>query len=330
MSTSDDLMNAVRREIERQLNGRYNTRVGLVTAYDPNTHSAKVMIKPDNTETGWVPNITSHIGNGFGILSGLTPGDGKATGDQVVVLFQEGDLEQGGIVHRLFSDKEKPPPVQSGEILVKHEKGGSFYFDKNGKITITGGKGQADQNQQNPPPTAISKPAAPGSGLDQSTQDAASGQTIVFDTKGNITHTGLKGQTTVHDPQGNITHTGVKGQTIVVDPNGNITLKGIKGQTIVIDPNGNITETATNNGTHTTTAPQIAHNGPTTITGQTTINGQTSITDILSVTKMINANGGLGGLGGLGNFANDAAAATGGVSIGSVYRNASALLVRVA
>ena len=227
------------------------------------------------------------------------------------------------ITHRLFSDKEKPPPVQSGEILVKHQTGGSFYFDKNGKVTITGGKGQADQNQQNPPPTAISKPAAPGSGLDSSSQDAANGQTIVFDTKGNITHTGLKGQTTVHDQQGNITHTGVKGQTVTVDPNGNITLKGIKGQTIVIDPNGNITESATN-GTHTTTASQISHNGPTTITGPT------SITDSLSVTKVLSANGGLGGLGGLGNFTNDAAAAAGGVSIGSVYRNASALLVRVA
>jgi phage baseplate assembly protein gpV len=329
MSTSDDLMNAIRREVERQLSGRYNTRTGLVTAYDPNTHSAKVMLKPDNVETGWLPNHTGHIGNGFGIVVGLTPGDGMTTGDQVEVTFTEGDLEQGRIIHRLFSDKEKPPPVQSGEILIKHEKGGSVYIDKKGTFKITGGKGQADQNQQNPPPTAISKPAAPGSGLDPNSMDAANGQTISFDIKGNITHTGLKGQTTIHDPQGNITHTGVKGQTIVVDPNGNITLKGIKGQTIVIDPNGNITETATNNGTHTTTAPQIAHNGPTTITGQTTINGQTSITDILSVTKMINANGGLGGLGGLGNFANDGQAALGGVSIGSVYRNASALLVRI-
>src|ERR1019366_1401438 len=224
MSIDDDFVNVVRRETERQLSGRYNTRTGLVTSYDPKTHSAKVMLKPDDTETGWVPIHTGHIGNGFGIAVGLTPGDGKTTGDQVEVTFGEGDLEQGRIIHRLHSDKEKPPPVESGEFLFKHENGGSIFFDKDGNIKITGGKGQADQKQDQPPPTAISAPGAKGSGLDTSSKDAQNGQTILFDLKGNITHTGLKGQTTVHDIKGNITHTGVMGQTVVIDPQGSITL----------------------------------------------------------------------------------------------------------
>src|ERR1700730_7442910 len=164
MSCDDDLVNAFRRENERQLSGRYNTRTGLITSYDPKTHSAKVMVKPDDFETGFVPDHTGHIGNGFGVVVGLTPGDGKKTGDQVELTFTEGDLEQGRIIHRLFSDKDTPPPVESGEILIKHQTGGSIFFSKDGKITVTGGKGQADQNQDRPPPTAVRKPGAKGRG----------------------------------------------------------------------------------------------------------------------------------------------------------------------
>jgi phage baseplate assembly protein gpV len=332
----DDLTNAIRREVERQLAGRYNTRTGLVTSYDPKTHSAKVMLKPDNTETGWLPIRTDHIGNGFGILVGPTPGDGKKTGDQVEVTFTEGDLEQGRVMHRVHSDTERPPPVESGEILVKHEKGGSLFWSKDGKITITGGKGQADQNQQNTPPTAISKPGAPGSGLDPQSQDAASGQTIVFDTDGNITHTGIKGQITIHDKDGNIKHTGVKGQTVLIDKDGNIKLDAkntddnTKGD-LVSSAAHDITHAAQNNISQTAqqaisrtalqaitdTGSSLVHNGPTSVTGT------------LGVTQMLSANGGLGGLGGIGNFSNDAAAALGGVSIGQAYRTASALMVRV-
>jgi hypothetical protein len=343
MSIDDDLTNAIRRELERQLSGRYSTRTGLVTSYDPKTHSAKVMLmpRPPNAEsgklpeTGWIPDDTGHIGNGFGIAVGLTPGDGKTTGDQVDVTFTEGDLEQGHIVHRLFSDKEVPPPVESGEILFKHEKGGSLFWSKDGKITITGGKGQADQNQDNPPPTAISKPGAKGSGLDPQSQDAANGQTIVFDTDGNITHTGIKGQITIHDKDGNIKHTGVKGQTVLIDKDGNIKLDAkntddnTKGD-LVSSAAHDITHAAQNNIAQTAqqaisrtaqtvkdTGSSLEHNGPTSVTGT------------LGVTQMLSANGGLGGLGGLGNFANDAAAALGGTGIGQAYRNASSLMVRV-
>jgi hypothetical protein len=344
MSIDDDLINMVRREVERQLSGRYNTRTGLVTSYDPKTHSAKVMLKPDNVETGWIPIRTDHIGNGFGILVGPTPGDGKKTGDQVEVTFTEGDLEQGRLMHRVHSDTEKPPPVESGEVLVKHEKSGSIFWDKNSNLKITGAKGQADQNQDNPPPTAISKPGAKGSGLDTQSQDAANGQSVVFDKDGKITKTGLKGQTTVYDEKGNTTHTGVKGHTIVADKDGNITLNA-KNQDDTTK--GNLTATATHDITHNATH-DITHTASNNITenatnthsrtaGQTITdtasslihNGSTTVTGTLGVTQMLSANGGLGGLGGLGSFANDAAAALGGVSIGQAYRNASALMVRV-
>lgn len=144
--------------IERWHAGRYSERHGLVTSYDPEKHLAKVMFQPEQQESGWLPIETGHIGAGYGIAIGLQPGDGKKTGDQVVVRFQEGDFEGGKIVQRVHSDDQKPPVVQSGEIVVwsrfqksdggpesaEGAKGGlgqKFYFKNDGTLTITDGNG---------------------------------------------------------------------------------------------------------------------------------------------------------------------------------------------
>lgn len=74
-------------------------------------------------------------------MVGLTPGDGKKTGDQVIVRFQEGDVEAGKIVQRVHSDKEKPPRVESGEMVFWHEKGQKIFFKNDGSITIQDGGG---------------------------------------------------------------------------------------------------------------------------------------------------------------------------------------------
>lgn len=340
-----DLANLIMLENKRKETGRIKRLSGLVTSWDSKNHSAKVMLQPEGVETSWLPVLAHHIGNGWGVLVGLTPGDGKITGDQVEIDFPDGDINQPRVTLRVHSDTDRPPPVESGEILIKHQKGGSLFADKNGNITWTGGKGQADQNQDQPPPTAVSAPGAKGSGLDPQTQDVASGQTITTDTQGNITHKGTKGQTTVFDPAGQMIHTGTKGQTFAFDNNGNMTHTGVKGQTVIVDSTGNIkldaknTSDATKGDIIATAVNNISHTagGSLTHIAQTiadtatniTHNGNTLVTGTLSVSQMISANGGIGGLGGLGNFANDAAAAAGGVAIGQIYRNASALLIRV-
>lgn len=112
----DELDDIIARHIERALSGRHSERHGLVTSYDPENHLAKVMYQPEGFESDWLPIETDHIGNGYGIAIGLTPGDGKETGDQVIIRMQEGDMESGKIVKRVHSDKDKPPTVQSGEM----------------------------------------------------------------------------------------------------------------------------------------------------------------------------------------------------------------------
>ena len=135
---SEGLMNLVRREIDRFFSERYMpARTGLVTSYDPQTHMAKVMMQPEGIETEFLPIHMGHVGNGYGILVGLTPGDGMTTGDQVEVSFMEGDREAGRITSRLSSDVDKPPVVQSGEMLLKHKTGSTFFLANDGSTTVT-------------------------------------------------------------------------------------------------------------------------------------------------------------------------------------------------
>lgn len=149
MSDGGDLERLIQHAIERLMAGRYTERHALVTSYDPDKYLGKVTFQPEGQESGWLPIETGHIGNGFGIAIGLTPGDGKTTGDQVIVRMQEGDVESGKIVQRVHSDKEKPPRVESGEMVQWHEKGAKIFFKKDGSILIQGGSKDGKDGKAN-------------------------------------------------------------------------------------------------------------------------------------------------------------------------------------
>jgi phage baseplate assembly protein gpV len=160
--------------IERWWAGRYSERHGIVTSYDPKNYLAKVTLQPEGQESGWLPIETGHIGEGYGIVIGLQPGQGGVNaqgqggqagsqqnnqGDQVVVRYQEGDFESGKIVQRVHSDQDTPPQAQSGEIIIwtKFQKSGGqspdaaqggqggegqkIYLKNDGSITVTDGNG---------------------------------------------------------------------------------------------------------------------------------------------------------------------------------------------
>src|SRR5258708_33869534 len=171
MSGSGDLENMVLHIIERLMAGRYNERHGLVTSYDPDKHLAKVTFQPEGQESGWLPIETGHIGNGFGIAIGLTPGSGqsgdqgsgtgggsgggqqsgqKESGDQVIVRYQEGDIESGKIVQRVHSDKDKPPRVESGGMGFWHKNGAKIFFSKDGSLLLQGGTKDSTDSSGDP------------------------------------------------------------------------------------------------------------------------------------------------------------------------------------
>ncbi len=192
---SGNLENLVYSLIDRYLNGgtgrvggnQYHERHGMVTSYDPERYLAKVMLMPEMQETGWLGIETGHIGDNYGFAVGLQPGDGKSTGDQVIVRFQEGDLESPKIVQRIHSDNDKPPTVQSGEMVMWAK------FKKS-----TGNSGLGDDQSE----------GGAGSDSDQAQSgQGGSGQQFYFKNDGSATITDGNGATFVCDGKGNITIT---------------------------------------------------------------------------------------------------------------------------
>ena len=115
--------------LDRRLRGMTHQIKGTVTAYDPKTYSVKMQVQPGGQITGWIALQAHHIGNGFGVLMGPNIGDQMSAG------FHGGDLESGNVEGRHFDDKHKPPEVQSGEILLKHESGNYLLYKKDKSTT---------------------------------------------------------------------------------------------------------------------------------------------------------------------------------------------------
>jgi phage baseplate assembly protein gpV len=229
--------NLIFRCLERFWASKYNARYGVVTSYDPEKHAAKVKIKPFDVETGWLPIQAHHVGNGWGIVVGLQ------IGDQVKITHNNGDFEIGEITARVHDDESKPPQVKSGEILIKHEKAGSFFLDKDKNITWSG----------------------------------ANGQIIKTDKKGN-TSVSLKVSSQKDSDSNSPTYTlsltdqNNKNHTVTIDKTGiahksdmQVSIKVGDQHEIVVDKdNGIAHKSATKIHLH---APQIEHNGNLTVNG---------------------------------------------------------------
>lgn len=133
------LANQMRIQAALQAGQRVVKKLGTVSSFDPSTYSAKVLLQPEETPTGWLPIGSVAIGNGWGIF---TP---PSQGDQVSVEFVEGDIESGVVGLRLYSDTQRPLPAQSGEIwLVSKDgvkvqllAGGTLHFEASA-ITSSG------------------------------------------------------------------------------------------------------------------------------------------------------------------------------------------------
>lgn len=130
MIDMEGLLNVVRREAYRAVARVAQPRIGLVSGYNPDTHAVKVRFQPEDAESGWIPLQSQATGNGWGMVSG------PKIGDQVKVSFQEGDGEAGMVIGRVFSDKDRPPRVEAGETILRHEQGATIKLDKDGHITI--------------------------------------------------------------------------------------------------------------------------------------------------------------------------------------------------
>ncbi|MEN7527030.1 phage baseplate assembly protein V [Cupriavidus sp. DL-D2] len=116
--------------------GRAESVVGIVSSYDPGTAAAKVRIQPEDPDdpgrslTGWLPVCSPWVGDGWGLDAPVSPGD------QVEVKFFGGEVENGYISGRLFSDAARPTGAKSGEFFLTHKSGSKLQFHNDGTVTL--------------------------------------------------------------------------------------------------------------------------------------------------------------------------------------------------
>lgn len=114
-------------------------RLGLVSSYDPDNYAVKVKLQPPpdegpELETGWLPLWSPWVGNQWGLYCP------PQVDDQVLVLFEEGDVRRGVCLGALYSEEEKPLSVPSKEFWLVHEQGSYLKFTNDGNVQIHSNK----------------------------------------------------------------------------------------------------------------------------------------------------------------------------------------------
>lgn len=105
---------------------------GTVTSVDPDKYMAKVMLQPMGIETGWLPIGTLYAGSSFGLWA-LPEQD-----TEVLVVFEQGNLNAGKIVLSNWNDADTPPSgLQLGQVVLSHSTGSLLKFDTDGSISLT-------------------------------------------------------------------------------------------------------------------------------------------------------------------------------------------------
>lgn len=129
----DHLRSAVSELAKMAAAGFAHPKLGTVTSYDPDAYLVKVMLQPEEIETGWLPIMTGMAGSAFGVYYG------PAIGDQALVIFQEGDATVGLCIGFLPSDEDPPPHVETGEIhLIAKGATASVVMKPDGTIASKG------------------------------------------------------------------------------------------------------------------------------------------------------------------------------------------------
>jgi hypothetical protein len=127
---SQSITNLMRREATRVAGQKSLSRAAIVTSYDPNHYAAKVLIQPENYETGFLPIATPWVGPGWGMFCPPSPGD------VVDVHFQEGSRDAAFVALRFYGNAAPPLSVPSGEFWLVHKSGSYVKLLNDGTVHI--------------------------------------------------------------------------------------------------------------------------------------------------------------------------------------------------
>jgi hypothetical protein len=129
---TERLSNAIRSHAASLDQSTGQIKFGTVTSVNEQNATARVLIQPDSVLSGWLPILSQWVGSGWGMVCPPAPGD------QVLLVPQEGDLEQGIIIGRSYSNKQPSPATPVGEFWLVHQSGSFFKLCNDGTIRING------------------------------------------------------------------------------------------------------------------------------------------------------------------------------------------------
>lgn len=124
----DGFLNRIKAQSSQLDQSWAQPRLGLVSSVNSTDATVRVMIQPENVLSGWLPVSSIWVGAAWGMVCLPSPGD------QVLVLFQEGDSEHGIVVGGLWSATRPPPTVPSGELWIVHKSGSFLKLTNDGSI----------------------------------------------------------------------------------------------------------------------------------------------------------------------------------------------------
>ena len=124
----DDFLNRLKLQATQVNQSIGQTRLAIISSVDPTTYTVRVLIQPEDVLSGWLPVSTVWAGAGWGLV--CLP----SIGDQVIVLWQEGDAEHGIVIGRLWSTVALPPLGSVGELWLMHKSGCSLKLLNDGSI----------------------------------------------------------------------------------------------------------------------------------------------------------------------------------------------------
>jgi uncharacterized protein involved in type VI secretion and phage assembly len=103
---------------------------GIVTSVDYAKHRVKVFIPLLDLETDYIRVGSQYVGAGWGLH--VLPHDGN----EVLVSFPNGDLNNGIVNCWLFSEECDPAPAEGDNLTLVHESGSVLRFDRSGNVTL--------------------------------------------------------------------------------------------------------------------------------------------------------------------------------------------------